>query len=348
MLSLKKERLILEETEMKSKPKIGIIPGDPGGIGPEIIIKLLNSKSIKKADILLIGDPHIFELGQKQASAELSLSLCKNLKNDWTNNNNFSLFPRNTIHPNNVSIAKVSKENGLSAISNLKFALDLARDQIIDGILFGPFNKASLIEAGMGFEDELHFIANYLNVKNYISELNTLDGIWTSRVSSHIPLKDVSSFINEERIKEAANLIDKTLKQSGIKRPRLAVAALNPHAGDNGNFGTEEIDIINPTIKKLQMKQINIDGPWPSDTIFLKAKKKEVDGIITMYHDQGQIALKLMGFHKGVTVQGGIPFPVTTPAHGTAFDIVGRGCAQTGAIEAAFNIACDMTLNWGD
>ena len=101
----------------------------------------------------------------------------------------------------------------------------------------------------MKFEDELHFIADYLKIKNYISELNTLDGIWTSRVSSHIPLKNVSKFINEERIVQAVDLIDKTLKMSGITRPKLAVAALNPHAGDNGNFGTEEIDIINPTIK---------------------------------------------------------------------------------------------------
>ena len=123
---------------------------------------------------------------------------------------------------------------------------------------------------------------------------------------------------------------------------RLAVAALNPHAGDSGNFGMEEIEVINPTVETLQAKQVNVDGPWPSDTVFLKAKAGEVDGIITMYHDQGQIALKLMGFDRGVTVQGGIPFPVTTPTHGTAFDIAGTGKANPASFFAALRMADEM------
>ena len=126
----------------------------------------------------------------------------------------------------------------------------------------------------------------------------------------------------------------------------MAVAALNPHGGDNGNFGREEINVIKPAVTKLQAEQINIDGPWPSDTVFLKAKAGEVDGIVTMYHDQGQIALKLMGFDRGVTVQGGIPFPITTPAHGTAFDIAGKKKAEVGATTAAFNLAFKMSKPW--
>ncbi|MEK9854948.1 MAG: 4-hydroxythreonine-4-phosphate dehydrogenase PdxA, partial [Rhodobiaceae bacterium] len=236
--------------------------------------------------------------------------------------------------------------NGHSALSNLNCALEMARDGIIDAITFGPFNKAALIEAGLGHEDELHYMAEFLGIENYISELNTLNGIWTSRVSSHIPLKDVPEYISGHRITEAVHLIDRTLKRSGLARPRLSVAALNPHAGDNGNFGMEEIEVITPTVETLRQQQLNIDGPWPSDTVFLKAKAGEVDGIITMYHDQGQIALKLMGFDRGVTVQGGIPFPVTTPAHGTAFDIAGTGTADVGATRAAFDIACDMVSHW--
>ena len=153
-------------------------------------------------------------------------------------------------------------------------------------------------------------------------------------------------YITTHRISEAVHLIDKTLRQSGLSRPRLSVAALNPHAGDNGNFGMEEIEVITPAVQHLQNEQVNVDGPWPSDTVFLKAKAGEVDGIITMYHDQGQIALKLMGFDRGVTVQGGIPFPVTTPAHGTAFDIAGTGTADVKAMVAAFDVACNMVSNW--
>jgi 4-hydroxythreonine-4-phosphate dehydrogenase len=329
------------------KPRIGIIPGDPGGIGPELIAKLLADPEVReKADILLIGDRHLFEMGQAQAGAEIEMVACDARKDDWTDIGGLAIHERETIAADDVRLAEVTYANGHSALSNLNCALEMARDGIIDAITFGPFNKAALIEAGLGHEDELHHMAEFLGVEGYISELNTLNGIWTSRVSSHIALKDVASYITEHRITEAVYLIDRTLRRSGLSRPRLSVAALNPHAGDNGNFGMEEIEVINPTVETLQAKQVNVDGPWPSDTVFLKAKAGEVDGIITMYHDQGQIALKLMGFDRGVTVQGGIPFPVTTPAHGTAFDIAGTGSADVGATRAAFDIACDMVSHW--
>ena len=329
------------------KPKIGIIPGDPGGIGPELIAKLLSKEeTAEKADILLIGDGHLFAQGMQQADASYELRACQPLEGEWTAGDGYAHFDRQTITEDEVSIADVTLANGKSALDNLNCALELARDGIIDAITFGPFNKAALIEAGLGHEDELHYMAEFLGVETYISELNTLEGLWTSRVSSHVALKDVPDYITDHRISEAVHLIDKTLRRSGMSRPRLSVAALNPHAGDNGNFGREEIDVISPTVQKLQSEQVNVDGPWPSDTVFLKAKAGEVDGIITMYHDQGQIALKLMGFDRGVTVQGGIPFPVTTPAHGTAFDIAGTGTADVKAMTAAFDIACNMVNNW--
>ncbi|MEK9934799.1 MAG: 4-hydroxythreonine-4-phosphate dehydrogenase PdxA [Rhodobiaceae bacterium] len=334
------------------KPRIGIIPGDPGGIGPELIAKLLAEDGVlDQADILLIGDRHLFEMGQAQAGLEITMTDCDALTGDWsagdwTDIDGLALHDRETIAPEEVRLAEVTLANGRSALGNLNCALEMARDGIIDAITFGPFNKAALIEAGLGHEDELHYMAEFLGIENYISELNTLNGIWTSRVSSHIPLKDVPEYISGHRITEAVHLIDRTLKRSGLARPRLSVAALNPHAGDNGNFGMEEIEVITPTVETLRQQQLNIDGPWPSDTVFLKAKAGEVDGIITMYHDQGQIALKLMGFDRGVTVQGGIPFPVTTPAHGTAFDIAGTGTADVGATRAAFDIACDMVSHW--
>ena len=329
------------------KPKIGIIPGDPGGIGPELIAKLLSKEdTAEKAYILLIGDGHLFTQGMQQADAHYDMRACQPQDGDWTTGEGYAHFDQQTITEDEVSIADVTLANGQSALANLNCALELARDGVIDAITFGPFNKAALIEAGLGHEDELHYMAEFLGVETYISELNTLDGVWTSRVSSHIALKDVPDYITDHRISEAVHLIDKTLRRSGLSRPRLSVAALNPHAGDNGNFGREEIDVITPAVQALQSEQVNVDGPWPSDTVFLKAKAGDVDGIITMYHDQGQIALKLMGFDRGVTVQGGIPFPVTTPAHGTAFDIAGSGTADVKAMTAAFDIACNMVSNW--
>jgi 4-hydroxythreonine-4-phosphate dehydrogenase len=148
--------------------------------------------------------------------------------------------------------------------------------------------------------------------------------------------------ITEDRIIESIHLVNRTLKAAGVGYPKLAVAALNPHAGDKGNFGREEIDLIGPAVERAAAQQINVSGPWPADTVFLKAKAGEVDAVVTMYHDQGQIAMKLMGFDRGITVQGGLPVPVTTPAHGTAFDIAGQGKANLSATRAAFDLLVRM------
>jgi 4-hydroxythreonine-4-phosphate dehydrogenase len=156
---------------------------------------------------------------------------------------------------------------------------------------------------------------------------------WTSRVTSHVALKDVAGLITEQRILGAIGLINGALIRAGIASPRTAVCGLNPHNGDNASFGREEIDIIGPAMEKAKVEGYNIAGMFPADTIFLRAS--EIDAIVTMYHDQGQIALKLLGFSRGVTVHGGIPIPIATPAHGTAFDIYGQGKANIGATQAA-------------
>lgn len=325
--------------------RIGIIPGDPSGIGPELVAKLLASGMTEGADILLIGDDHVFQRGAETAGADLPLRRV-DAAVDWTALPQWAWDPLETIAPAHVRVGEAKEASGASVLRTLDRALDLARDGHIDAIVFAPFNKAAMHLAGLGHEDELHYMATRLGVGNYISELNTLDGIWTSRVTSHIPLKDVAATIDQARICEAVALIDQTLRRSGLARPRISVAALNPHAGDGGNFGTEEIDVIRPAVERMAGRQCAVDGPWPSDTVFLKARAGEIDAIVTMYHDQGQIALKLMGFDRGVTVQGGLPFPVATPAHGTAFDIAGKGIADPGAIAAAFAVARDMVSNW--
>lgn len=329
------------------KPRIGIIPGDPSGIGPELVAKLLaQDEVVEGADILLIGDDHVFAAGAKVAGETLPLSPLDAREGDWSAAERFALHRMETIDAEDIAMAQVTESGGASVLSTLDEALRLAQDGLIDGFMFAPFNKASMHMAGLGHDDELHYMAERLGVTEYISELNTLDGMWTSRVTSHIPLREVADVISEERVHEAVFLIDKVLRRSGLARPRISVAALNPHAGDNGNFGNEEIDILTPAVQKLAETQMAVDGPWPSDTVFLKAVAKEIDAVVTMYHDQGQIALKLLGFDRGVTVQGGLSIPVTTPAHGTAFDIAGQGIAEAGATRAAYDILCDMVTNW--
>ena len=330
------------------KPRIGIIPGDPAGIGPELIARLLATDSVAEtADILLIGDAHVFEAGAKIAGLPFETTSV-GAEQDWriAESTAFALDAMETISPEQVSMATVSQACGASVLRTLDRALALAQAGQIDAIVFGPFNKAAMHLAGLGHEDELHYMAEKLGVTGYVSELNTLDGIWTSRVTSHIALRDVADTITGPRVEDAVHLIDRTLRRSGLARPRIAVAALNPHAGDGGNFGREEIETLTPVVEKLAGRQMALTGPWPSDTVFLKAMRGEIDAVVTMYHDQGQIALKLLGFDRGVTVQGGLPVPITTPAHGTAFDIAGTGSADVGAIRAALEIACKMVTHW--
>ncbi len=328
------------------RPRIGVIPGDPSGIGPELVARLLSEDCNSQADILLIGDRHVFEQGQTQAGLSHELTEVDADNVDFASAPGQSIHSLETIAPEDVAIGQSTRASGHATLRTLDRALEFARAGRIDAIVFGPFNKAALHLAEIGHSDELHYMAEYLGVTGYISELNTLDGMWTSRVTSHIALKDVAESVDGVRIKEATGLIDRTLRRAGYTRPRIAVAALNPHAGDGGNFGREEVDVIGPAVREMAERQMAVDGPWPSDTVFLKFMRGEVDAVVTMYHDQGQIALKLLGFNRGVTVQGGLPIPVTTPAHGTAFDIAGSGCADVGAMRAAFDLACHMVENW--
>jgi 4-hydroxythreonine-4-phosphate dehydrogenase len=192
----------------------------------------------------------------------------------------------------------------------------------------------------------MHWFAEALGWTGPCVEFNVLEDLWTSRITSHVPLKDVSGLLTIDSVAEGIGLLCRGLQSAGKAKPRLAVCGFNPHNGDGGNFGREEIDVIAPGVKRAAERGWPADGPFPADTIFVRALKKDAggpyDGIVTMYHDQGQIAMKLMGFERGVTVQGGLPIPITTPAHGTAYDIAGQGKASVGAMRNAFALAVRM------
>lgn len=324
-----------------SKPRIAIVPGDPSGIGPELIAKLLNEEGVLEgANVLLVGDRHLWEQGAAQAGQEVPLNTLD--PRAIPTQIGLAHLDMQTIDPSEISIGRVTVAGGTTSLRCLDKALDLAQAGLVDGVLFGPFNKAAMTSAGLNAEDEHKYMARYLGFAGYHSEINVLDDLMTTRVTSHIGLKDVAANISQEGILRAVNLANDTLRKAGKARPRIAVAALNPHAGDNGKFGREEIDILEPAVRQAQEKQLDVTGPWPSDTVFLKAKRGEVDAVVTMYHDQGQIAIKLMGFERGVTVAGGLPIPVATPAHGTAFDIAGLNKANVGATRQAFDLLVRM------
>lgn len=324
-------------TDTMNRPKLAITPGDPSGIGPELIAKLLQQEGLTEtADILLLGDTHLWHQGAQQAGVTLTMPTITEDK--VSTFSGIAHLPLETIAPKDVRVAEVTVAGGTSSLRCLDKAMDLALAGEVDGILFAPLNKAAMTSAGLNAEDEHRYMARYMGFEGYHSEINVLDELMTTRVTSHIGLKDVAANIDADGVKRATGLAYDTLVRAGKTRPHVAIAALNPHAGDNGKFGREEIDILEPAVAELQSRQMNVSGPWPSDTVFLKAKRGEVDAVVTMYHDQGQIAIKLMGFDRGVTVAGGLPIPVTTPAHGTAFDIAGQSVADVGATQAAFNL----------
>jgi 4-hydroxythreonine-4-phosphate dehydrogenase len=172
--------------------------------------------------------------------------------------------------------------------------------------------------------------------------MNVIKEFSTFRVTSHVALREAVNLVTPERIASAIRLADDMLRAAGHAQPRIGVAALNPHNGENGLFGDEEIRIIRPTVDRMRADGVNCTGPISSDAIFIKARRGEFDGVVIMYHDQGQIATKLLGFNKGVTVTAGLKTVFTTPAHGTAYDIVGQGKADPGAMEHAFRLAARL------
>jgi 4-hydroxythreonine-4-phosphate dehydrogenase len=243
--------------------------------------------------------------------------------------------------------AQATADNGRYMLQGLEVGAKLAQSGAADALCFAPLNKGALRAGGMHQEDELRWFAELLQFSGICGELNVLEKLWTARVTSHVPLKEVSELLAPHKVADAIGMIHGALQASGKASPRIAVCGLNPHNGDNGNYGDEEGRIIEPGVRLAAERGFHADGPFPADTAFVRAIRSEggYDGVVTMYHDQGQIAMKLMGFERGVTVHGGLPIPITTPAHGTAYDIAGAGKANPGAMFNAFDLACRMGLS---
>jgi len=284
--------------------QIAITPGDPAGIGPELVDRLL-------AQPALLGGAQVRLVSGGTAAGPTAGA---------------------------VPPGRPSEEGGAAALADLREALRLAAAGEVDAVVFAPLNKSSLHLAGMREPDELQWMEGVLGVRG-ASEVNVLPELTTSRVTSHVALSEVAAGVTREVVVERGLLLDAVLRGAGHAAPRLAVCALNPHAGESGRFGREEIEVIGPAVEELRARGVDAAGPFPCDTVFVRARAGAFDGVLTMYHDQGQIAMKLLGFDRGVTMAGGLPFPVCTPAHGTAFDLVGTGRADLGALAAAVDLA---------
>jgi 4-hydroxythreonine-4-phosphate dehydrogenase len=307
--------------------------GDRNGIGPEVVAKLLaDDASATLARIVLVGDPRVAAAGRRAAGVgdpQMDLRVIKRK-------------PPGALP---IGTGQVSAAAGAEVLDHLRFLLELYGQGEIEGIVYAPLNKQSMRLGGLSGGDELDFVTQTLGFSGNCGELNLLDGLWTSRVTAHVPLSDVVSLVTLERVLDATTLMYDTLVAAGVERPRIAVAGLNPHAGDGGAFGDDERRVIEPAIAQARARGIDATGPFPPDTVFVTARDGRYDAVVTMYHDQGQIAMKLMGFGRGVMVLGGIPVPVATVGHGTAFDIVGKGVARADGLREAVSVCARMVLS---
>ena len=328
---------------MSKLPTIGVMLGDVTGIGPEIAAKVLASGSLKDlANFVVFGDARVFDLGIRDAAVTLPYTRYASIDDVRFPRKDVPLVDLANVDPAHFKRGAASPESGKLTGDTLKTMIDLALAGKLDGISFAPLNKGALHQGGWKFHDEHQMFAKLTDHSGFFGEMNVIKEFSTFRVTSHVALREAVQMITPERITSAVQLAQDTLKAAGHAKPRIGVAALNPHNGENGLFGDEEIRIIRPAVDKLRATGVDCTGPISSDVIFLKALRGEYDGVVMMYHDQGQIATKLLGFNKGVTVTAGLKSVFTTPAHGTAFDIVGQGKADPGAMEHALRLAAQL------
>ncbi len=330
------------------RPVIALVPGDCTGIGPEQTARILSDgRMASAARLVVVGDARVLELGMRQAGVSFAYTrIGRPSGADWSAsavpvvdlaNTDPALLPRGAV----------SAVSGRLTGETLARAIEFAKAGEVDAITFAPLNKRALFDGGWRFPDEHKMFAHLLGHRGHFSEMNVLENQWMARVTSHVSLREALDQITGPAIENAIDLAVTTMRKAGIGNPRLAVAALNPHAGENGLFGREEIEIIRPAVEAMIARGFNCEGPFPADTVYLKAFAGAYDGVLAMYHDQGQIATKLKGFNRGVTVTAGLDTVFTTPAHGTAFDIVGQGIADTGAFEAAIRLASRLAAKDG-
>lgn len=322
-------------------PAIAAVIGDPTGIGPEVLVKALAQGL--DARVLVVGDTSVWERAQQVAGVTLPSRLSEQPGPVGRD------VPFHEIQAGDAlwTVGNVSPVAGVASAVWLKTAVRFALDHLVDAVVFAPLNKQAIIRGGFTVRDEYELCASLAGITEY-DEMNVIPHpagaesgrlLWVARATSHVPVKDVPSMLTVERVVQTIRRAAETATSAGTPAPQVGVAALNPHAGEGGVLGDEETRVIAPAIAAAVAEGIAATGPHPADHVFRLARAGQFDAVVSMYHDQAQIATKLLGFERGVSVGIGYPFVMTTPSHGTAFDIVGKGVADHRPMRQALLIA---------
>lgn len=319
--------------------------GDPSGIGPEIIIKALSDSSVYEiCKPIVLGDPGALSVdieGLKQKPAnQISSPSAAESQLDAIDLMAISHLQRESIIPGNPTV-----EGGKAMVDYIIRAVEMAQDGDLGAIVTCPINKALMHEAGHFFEGHTQLIAHLTNTEDYVMMLAG-ERLRVALVTIHCALSEVSTCLDDEMIYKTITITSQTLQLDfGLLTPRLAVAALNPHAGESGLFGSEEDEIIKPAIERARAEGCQVEGPFPADTLFHRAAAGQFDAVVAMYHDQGLIPLKLLHFSDAVNVTLGLSIIRTSVDHGTAYDIAGTGIADASSLKAAIRMAVKMAEN---
>ena len=312
--------------DAKEKSLIGITMGDPGGIGPEVILKALTSPEIRAAANYVV-------IGSEKVLSNIS---------DRVLSDNISVLDLDNFTVNNALSHKPLPDSGKASVEYILKGLDLAINGKIDALVTAPISKEAIKLAGYDYAGHTELLKEKTSVENVVMFM-VGKGLRVSFVTTHLAVNEISGAINQENVFSTIQITATGLKTFfGIDQPKIAVCGLNPHCGDGDRFGTEERDVIIPAIERAQKMGINCHGPLSADTVFNKALNGEFDIVVVQFHDQGAIPIKMYAFDSGVNITLGIPVIRTSPTHGTAFDIAGKGIADPGSMIEAIKTAVMM------
>jgi len=323
------------------RPIIGVPMGDPAGIGPEILVKALNDRNIYDiSKTFVVGDRKVIENAMKVCNLNLDINLITSPDEGRYEYGVIDLIDLDNIDMDSFKIGEVQKEGGQAAFDYIKKTVDLALDKKLDAISTTPINKESLRAAKVPYIGHTEILEDLTNTPNPLTMFQVYD-LRVFFLTRHVSLREACDLVTEENLYEFIVRSKEALEVLGVKNPKIAVAGLNPHSGEGGLFGDEEVKEMVPAIKRAQEEGIDVLGPVPADSVFHFGLKGAYDAVLSLYHDQGHIATKMVDFERTISITNNMPFLRTSVDHGTAFDIAGTGKASGVSMIEAIKLAAE-------